>query len=108
VGVWHHTAVVIMAVSLVSVYTDGRMVYQVRLKGRSFRESDRLYQLRLGSPHGLPVALDEVAIFNRPLLAEEIAEYVRALRQMHRIGYPSPPEARKARVGRDRDWQVRI
>jgi hypothetical protein len=90
-GVWHHTAVVINAGSFVSLYTDGEKLFEIRITGRSFRESDQLNHVILGSSGGLPVALDEIIILNRPLLDEEIASYVQAVRQMHSVNYPLEP-----------------
>ncbi len=87
-GVWHHTALVFTAGSLVSLYLDGERVSQVRVTGRSFQESDQLHEMILGSSGGLPVALDEVVILDRPLLDEEIADYFKAIRQMNQIDYP--------------------
>jgi len=81
-GVWHHTALVFQGASLVEVYTDGAEAWQTRLKGRPFSEDDKLHDLAIGGRYGLPVALDEVMILGRALTAEEIAEYVTAVRQM--------------------------
>ena len=86
---WHHTAIVFTAGSMVSVYTDGKMVSQIRLIGRSFSESDNINLMILGSNVGLPIALDEIIILDRPLLDEEIAEYINIIRQMNRAGYPA-------------------
>jgi hypothetical protein len=88
-GEWHHTAIVFTAGSMVSVYTDGKIVSQTRLTGRSFSESDNLNLMILGSNGELPVALDEIIILDRPLLDEEIAEYNNIIRQMNRAGYPA-------------------
>lgn len=41
-----------------------------------------------GNSGGLPVALDEVVILDRPLLDGEIAIYVRVVRQMNQVNYP--------------------
>ncbi len=90
-GVWHHTAIVINAGSFVSLYTDGEKLFEIRITGRSFRESDQLNHVILGSSGGLPVALDEIVILNRPLLDEEIASYVQAVRQMRSANYPVKP-----------------
>jgi hypothetical protein len=87
-GVWHHTALVLTAGSLVSLYLDGERVFQIRTTGRSFHESDQLHEMILGSSGGLPVALDEVVVLDRPLIDEEIATYVKAIRQMNQIDYP--------------------
>ena len=87
-GVWHHTALVFTAGSLVTLYLDGARVFQIRTTGRSFHESDLLHELILGNSGELPVALDEVVILNRPLLDEEIATYVKAIRQMNQVDYP--------------------
>ena len=85
---WHHTAIIFTAGSMVSIYTDGKMVSHIRLTGRSFSESDNLKIMILGSNGGLPIALDEIIILDRPLMDEEIAEYVNIIRQMDRVGYP--------------------
>lgn len=90
-GVWHHTAIVINAGSFISLYTDGEKLFQIRITGRSFRESDQLNHIILGSSSGPPVALDEIIILNRPLLDEEIASYVQSVRQMHSVNYPLKP-----------------
>jgi hypothetical protein len=87
-GVWHHTAVVITAASLVAVYTNGQKVFQIRTTGRDFSEADRLLHMKLGSDQGISVALDEVIVLNRPLQDDEVATYVRAMRQMRAAGYP--------------------
>jgi hypothetical protein len=87
-GVWHHTALVFTAGSLVSLYLDGKRVFQIRITGRTFQESDQLCEMILGSNGGLPIVLDEVVILNRPLLDEEIATYVKAVHQMNQIDYP--------------------
>ncbi|MFC1715202.1 LamG-like jellyroll fold domain-containing protein [Candidatus Poribacteria bacterium] len=87
-GVWHHTALVFTAGSLVSLYLDGEKVFQIRTTGRLFHESDQLHEMILGNRGELPVVLDEVVILDRPLLDEEIAIYVKAVRQMNQIDYP--------------------
>jgi len=87
-GVWHHTALVLTAGSLVSLYLDGERVSQIRTTGRPFHESDQLREMILGSNGSLPIALDEVVILNRPLFDEEITTYVKAVRQMNQIDYP--------------------
>lgn len=86
--VWHHTAVVFSAASVVTVYTDGRKVCETRLTGRAFLSEDKLQDLAIGDSDGPPLLLDEVVILNRPLSAAEIAEYVLAIRQMRRADYP--------------------
>jgi hypothetical protein len=87
-GVWHHTAIVIRGASLTEVYTDGAKVFETRNNGRDFVPEDQLRDLRIGSFWGTPASLDEVAIFQRALLPEEIADYVTALRQMAAVSYP--------------------
>jgi hypothetical protein len=87
-GVWHHTAIVIRGASLVEVYTDGLKVFETRNNGRSFAPEDKLHDLRVGSFWGAPALIDEVAILQRALSAEEIADYVHAIRQMAAVDYP--------------------
>lgn len=85
-GVWHHTALVFSAASLVELYTDGRKVWEVRLTGRNFAESDGLSELVLGGLHGgLRVALDEVMILDRPLTAAEIGDYCAVMGQLGEV-----------------------
>jgi hypothetical protein len=87
-GVWHHTAIVIRGASLTEVYTDGGKVFETRNNGRDFLPEDQLRDLRIGSFWGTRAFIDEVAVFQRALLPEEIADYVTALRQMAAVGYP--------------------
>jgi len=82
---WHHTALVITAASLCELYTDGRLVFSVRIAGRPFEEADALQDLTFGSP--FPMKIDEAAVFNRALSADEIAYYYTATWQMRQAGY---------------------
>jgi len=81
-GVWHHAALVISAATLVSAYIDGRLVFECRAQGRSFRPDDGFRTLSLGGS----ILLDEVLILSCPLAGEEIADYVSGFRQM-RLAY---------------------
>ena len=85
-GAWHHAAVVFTAGSRAEVYVDGRRVFETRLRGRAFTVEDGLTRMEFGSAGGVPVALDEVMVLNRPLTAVEIDEYVIGVRQMHTAG----------------------
>ncbi len=77
-GEWHHCAVVIAASSLVSVYTDGRKVFETRTQGRTFSADDGFRQLKLGGP----VRLDEVLVLRQVPAADELADYAPGLRCM--------------------------
>jgi hypothetical protein len=77
-GRWHHAAMVINGGSQVSIYTDGRPVFEMRLQGRRLTAEDGFSQLRLGG--GL--LMDELLILRTPLEADQIAEYVTAMRQI--------------------------
>lgn len=95
-GVWHHQALVIQGGSLLSVYIDGEMTAQVRLRGRRFSPADNIQNLSIGGgayggEAGHPLAIDELVILKIPLSQEEIREYYRALLQMKAIGYPLLP-----------------
>ena len=79
-GQWHHTAMVINGGSQISVYTDGRLVHEMRTQGRSLSIEDGFNQIRLGGG----VLLDELLILRTPLEADQIDEYVTAMRQMRR------------------------
>jgi len=77
-GQWHHTAMVISAASLVTVYTDGQRIFETRTQGRPFAVEDGFRSLNLGGG----VCLDEVLILRRPLDAESIAEYAAGMWRM--------------------------
>ena len=85
---WHHTSVVISGASLVEVYTDGTLAWKTRVKGRSFTPEDKLHDLTIGSRWGIAVSFDEVMIHRRALSANEIRDYVTAIRQMADVDYP--------------------
>jgi len=87
-GAWHHTALAFNGASLVEVYTDGRLAWKVRLRGRPFRSDDQLHSLSIGTRSGTAMAIDEVLVLRRALAAGEIADYVAALRHMREVGYP--------------------
>ena len=87
-GVWHHTAIVIRGASLTEVYTDGAKVFETRNNGRDFAPEDSLHDLRIGSFWGTRAFIDEAMVLQRALSAEEIADYVTAIRQMAAVGYP--------------------
>lgn len=83
--VWHHTALVISGASLCELYTDGRLVFSVRIAGRNFEEADALYDLTFGSP--FPMKIDEAMVLNRALSADDVAYYYTATSQMRQAGY---------------------
>jgi len=87
-GVWHHTALVFRGASLVEVYTDGRKAWQARVRGRSFRESDGLRDITIGTRGTPPMAIDEVIVLRRALTPDDIRTYVEAIRQMREVHYP--------------------
>ncbi|MBI2297703.1 MAG: hypothetical protein HYU66_01905 [Armatimonadetes bacterium] len=78
-GVWHHSAMVISAGSLVEVYTDGAKVFETRIQGRPFAAEDEFRTLTLG---GWGLSIDEAMVLRRPLDAESLADYVRGMWQM--------------------------
>jgi hypothetical protein len=69
---------VITAGSLVSVYTDGKLVFEARTAGRPFNSEDGFKTLMLGGG----VALDEIMVLQRATSAEEMSEYVTGIQQM--------------------------
>ena len=87
-GVWHHTALTFSSASVVTLYTDGKPVYTVHLRGRAFAETDALHDLTIGAQHGAPMAIDDLLILTRVLLPEEIAGYVRGIMAMKAVNYP--------------------
>jgi hypothetical protein len=82
-GVWHHTALVVSAASLVTVYCDGKQVFQTRTTGRGFQPGDGFDSLQIGGG----VLVDDIAILNRQLSAQNIDDYfgfTRTLAQVER------------------------
>lgn len=77
-GVWHHSAVVFRRARTAQVYTDGEMVFEVTVEGRAFSEEDNLRNLALGGP----LVLDELAVLDRAVEADMIADYWRGMTQL--------------------------
>ena len=87
-GVWHHVAMTIANAATVRVYWDGRLRSDYSVRGRPFREGDG-GTVELG-PTWLfhPMTVDEILILDRALTADEVADYVTAVRRLHGIGAP--------------------
>ena len=84
VGVWHHTAVVFRRASSVQVYTDGRLATEIATSGREWTPGDDLTTLQLGGG----VLLDEVAVLDRAVDADSIADYYKGVSQLRRADGP--------------------
>lgn len=83
-GVWHHTAAVFRAASIVEIYTDGKKVTDIQIEGRLFRPEDNIQQLECG-PLGNGGTLDEFIILDRAVSAESIARYYSVISQMRAL-----------------------
>ncbi len=77
-GVWHHSAVVFRQATTAQVYTDGKPVFEVTIKGREFSEKDGLISLALGGP----LYLDEIMVLDRAIDGDMIADYVRGVARL--------------------------
>jgi hypothetical protein len=87
-GIWHHTALICRGATLVEVYTDGKLAWKVRVRGRAFRPEDEFQHLLVGTRGRPAMFLDEIIVLRRCLTGDEIATYVTAVRQMREAGYP--------------------
>jgi hypothetical protein len=76
--VWHHTAAVFRMGSVVELYNDGSLASRIITTGRAFRPEDDMRNLEIGGG----VWLDEVALLNRAVSADQIADYVQGMRQI--------------------------
>lgn len=83
--VWHHTAVVFRRAATAQMYTDGQLVFEVTLSGRTFSEEDRLHQIEFGGP----LFLDEVALLDRAVDGDHIADYVRGMARLREYAGPA-------------------
>ncbi|MFP4056818.1 MAG: hypothetical protein ACLF0G_08110 [Candidatus Brocadiia bacterium] len=96
-GVWHHTALVFRGGSLIEVYTDGETDWELRVRGRSFRQADGFGQLTLGTRGTPRMVIDEVLVLRQALRPADIRTYVAALRQMRQARYLRPWARRRSR-----------
>ena len=78
-GIWHHSAAVLRPSGAFQFYSDGKLVSEILTKGRAWNADDNLQTLTLGGG----VILDDVAILNRALDADFIADYFRGVKQLH-------------------------
>jgi hypothetical protein len=87
-GVWHHVAITVANASEVRIYWDGQLREAIGLKGRLFQLGDCTYAHL--DPNWLyhPMSIDEVIVCDRALTAEEIANYVTAVRALSALKYP--------------------
>jgi hypothetical protein len=85
-GGWHHTALTVAGGRTVAVCTDGLPVTSVQLEGRPIGPQDDLTTLDLGADGGDGTLLAEVMVFQRTLTADEIADYVTAVRGLRAVG----------------------
>lgn len=79
-GVWHHTAAVFRRAATVQVYTDGKPATEITTSGRGWMPSDDLTTLQFGGR----VVLDEVAVLDRAIDADLIADYYNGVSQLRR------------------------
>ena len=87
-GTWHNTVLVATAGRTLDLYTDGRSVFRIELRGRPFSEADGFGEAMFGGSTDPHVRLDEIMILDRALQPHEIATYHTAIRQMYEADYP--------------------
>ncbi len=83
---WHHTAEVFRQGSSVQLYTDGKRVTEVNYSGRTLTEKDQLTTLSLGTEGGNGLLIDEIAILDRAIDGDLVADYYQGasrLREYH-------------------------
>lgn len=85
-GVWHHTAAVFRAASIVELYTDGRKVAEIQTEGRSWRAGDNLRQIGFG-PFGSGGSVDEILVLDRAASGEAIARYYSVLSRLRSLAH---------------------
>jgi hypothetical protein len=78
-NIWHHSAAVLRGANLFQFYTDGKLVSEISSSGRAWEVEDDLQNLQVGGG----VVLDDIAILNRAVDGELLADYARGLRQLH-------------------------
>jgi len=88
-GEWHHLAMTVSLGSEVCVYWDGALRVRHSIKGRAFRADDKVSTAAFG-PTWLyhPMTIDDIMICNRALTADEIKDYVEAVKRLHEIDFP--------------------
>jgi hypothetical protein len=87
--VWHHVAITISEGSRITVYWDGRPRSEFAVKGRLFGVEDVVQSIRWG-PHqfGHAMTIDELIALDRALGAEQVADYVTAVRKLVAVEFP--------------------
>jgi len=91
-GVWHHAAITVTAGSHVCVYWDGELRADYTIRGRLFGTEDAVASIDAGSNwlyH--PMTIDDVLVLNRALSADEIADYIAAVRALAGREFPVRP-----------------
>jgi hypothetical protein len=87
-GEWHHVAITVAGAQQVAIYWDGRLRETILIKGRLLREGDTS-RADIGTSwlyH--PMTLDDLIVVDRALTADEIADYVLAIRSLRDHGMP--------------------
>ena len=78
-NIWHHTAAVFRGANTYQLYTDGKLVSEIVNHGRGWNSGDDLQTLTIGSG----VILDDVAILNRAVDADLLADYFQGVQHLH-------------------------
>lgn len=84
-GEWHHVAMTVSGAANVRFYRDGKLVENILLKTRPFREGE--VRIATFGDGKFPMTVDEVIVADRALQEDELADYVAQARQLHAIGY---------------------
>jgi hypothetical protein len=88
-GAWHHAALVVSKGSSVRVYWDAALKADLSLKGRLLAASDLAAYAEFG-PRGQshPMSVDEVMVLDVALEAEQLRDYMTAVRQLAAVNVP--------------------
>ena len=81
---WHHVAMVISKGADVAVYWDGKRRCDYAIVGRAFAPQDVVTSIEFG-PEWL---IDELMILEKAMSAEEISDYITAVRWLGTMGVP--------------------
>jgi hypothetical protein len=83
-NIWHHSAAVLRGGNTFQFFTNGKLVSEMTTSGRGWNAADELQNLEIGGG----VILDDVAILNRAVDGDFLADYYRGVKQLHDYRQP--------------------
>ena len=92
-GEWHHVAITVANASTVCVYWDGVLKETVTAKGRDFKADDVALIQADSNPFFFPTSVDELIVANAALTGQQIADYVKAVKALASVQFPSSEAA---------------